>query len=273
MSGHGVAARATVALIDSHCHLDEARFDADRDAALARARAAGVRHLVTIGASDGVKANYDALALAQRHADVSATVGVHPHDASCVSLEVVEEIRRLAGRPKVVAIGETGLDYYYDNAPRAQQQEAFRHFIRLARALGLPLVIHLRDAYDDAQRILREERAAEIGGVIHCFSGDRSNARVFLDLEFDLSFSGIVTFKNADELRAVARTVPADRFMVETDAPFLAPVPHRGQRNEPAFVLHTAAAIATLRGETLEQVAAATSATAVRRLRLPAAVP
>src|SRR5207244_3254805 len=149
--------------------------------------------------------------------------------------EVLETVTRLAKRPKVVGIGETGLDYYYDNSPRPVQREAFRAFTRLARQLRLPLVVHLRDAYDDALDILREEHASDVGGVIHCFSGDRPVARGFLDLGFDLSFSGIVTFKNAGELRAVARMVPADRFLVETDAPFLAPVPMRGKRNEPAF--------------------------------------
>jgi TatD DNase family protein len=168
----------------------------------------------------------------------------------------------------VVAIGETGLDYYYDNSPRAVQQEVFHQFIQLARRLRLPLSIHLRDAYDDAVAILKDEHASEIGGVIHCFSGDRHAARAFLDLNFDLSFSGVVTFKNAEELRAVARLVPAERFMVETDAPFLAPVPHRGKRNEPAYVVFTAAAVAAARGQSLDEVA--TQATANTVWRFPA---
>ncbi|MCK6556005.1 TatD family hydrolase [Candidatus Binatia bacterium] len=257
-------------MIDSHCHLDEPRFDADRDEVLARARAAGVVAIVTIGASDGLAANARAVELAARHADVFATVGVHPHDAGIVDAEVLDRVDRLAAAPRVVAIGETGLDYYYDLAPRAVQQEAFRGFIALARRRGLPLVVHLRDAYADAVRILREERAAEVGGVIHCFSGDRAAARQFLALDFDLSFSGVVTFKNAEELRAVAREVPADRFMIETDAPYLAPVPHRGKRNEPAFVVHTAAAVATARGTPVAEVAAQSTATARRRFRLQA---
>lgn len=255
-------------LIDSHCHLDEARFAEDRDAVVARAVAAGVTGMVTIGASDEMRANYDAIALARRYPHVFATVGVHPHAARTVSPEVIDEIRRLAQSPKVVAIGETGLDYYYDNSPRPLQQEAFRQFIHLARSLSLPLVVHLRDAYADALAILRDENAAEVGGVIHCFSGDRPVARAFLDLGFDVSFSGIVTFKNAAELRAVARMVPADRFLVETDAPFLTPVPHRGKRNEPAFVACTAAAIAAVREQPVEQIGALTSANAERRFRL-----
>lgn len=255
-------------LIDSHCHLDEARFDGETADVIARAHASGVEAMITIGASDGVRMNYSAIAIADAHPNVYATVGVHPHDAAIVTPAVLDELAGLARHPKVVAIGETGLDYYYDNSPREVQQEIFRNFIGLARTLGLPLSIHLRDAYDDAVRILREERANEIGGVIHCFSGDRPLARAFLDLEFDLSFSGVVTFKNADELRAVAREVPADRYMVETDAPFLAPIPMRGKRNEPAFVAWTAAAIAEQRNETLARVATATSENVKRRFRL-----
>ncbi len=257
-----------VTLVDSHCHLDEARFAGDRAAVIARAQAVGVTRMVTIGASEELRANHDAIALAQQHAGVFATVGVHPHAASTVSPAVIEEIARLARTPKVVAIGETGLDYYYDNSPRAQQQEAFRQFVQLARQLQLPVVVHLRDAYEDAVAILREEKAAEVGGVIHCFSGDRPAARAFLDLGFHLSFSGIVTFKNADELRAVARMTPADRLLVETDAPFLAPVPHRGKRNEPAYVVLTAAAIAVVRQQPLDELAALTRTNTERLFRL-----
>jgi len=259
------------ALIDSHCHLDEPRFADDCDAVVARAVTAGVTRMVTIGASDGVQSNYAALAVAERYPSVWATVGVHPHDARLVSPAVLDEVERLARHPKVVAIGETGLDYYYDNSPRPAQQDAFRQFVGVARRLALPLVIHLRDAYDDALAILRDERATDVGGVVHCFSGDRRVATAFLDLGFDLSFSGVVTFKTADELRAVARLVPADRYMVETDAPFLAPVPHRGRRNEPAFLVHTAAAVAAARGVAVDTVATQAGATTARRFRVPAA--
>jgi len=255
-------------LIDSHCHLDEARFYTDRDAVIARALAVGVTRMVTIGASGGMQANHDAIALAARHAGVFATVGIHPHEASVVSPEVIDELARLARAPKVVAIGETGLDYYFDHSPRPVQREVFRQFIQLARMLRLPIVVHLRDAYENALTILREENAAETGGVMHCFSGDRAQAKSVLDLGFDISFSGVVTFKNADELRAVARMVPADRFLVETDAPFLAPLPYRGKRNEPAYVVHTAAAIAEARGQALEEVAAVTRTNTERRFRL-----
>jgi TatD DNase family protein len=257
-----------VTLIDSHCHLDEERFYADREAVIARALAAGVTRMVTIGASGGMQANHDAIALAARHAGIFATVGIHPHEASVVSPGVIDELARLARGPKVVAIGETGLDYYYDHSPRPVQREVFRQFIQLAHMLRLPIVVHLRDAYEDALTILREENAAETGGVMHCFSGDRAQAKSVLDLGFDISFSGAVTFKNADELRAVARMVPADRFLVETDAPFLAPVPYRGKRNEPAYVVHTAAAVAEARGQTLEEIADVTRTNTERRFGL-----
>jgi TatD DNase family protein len=257
-----------VPLIDSHCHLDEARFDADREQVIARALAAGVTRMVTIGASGGVQANYDATAIAARHDGIFATVGIHPHEASMVSPEVIEELGRLARAPKVVAIGETGLDYYYDHSPRPVQCEVFRQFIQLARMLRLPIVVHLRDAYEEALTILREESATEVGGVIHCFSGDRAQAKSFLDLAFDISFSGVVTFKNADELRAVVRMVPADRFLVETDAPYLAPIPYRGKRNEPAYVVHTAAAVAEARGQALEEIAAMSRTNTERRFKL-----
>lgn len=260
-----------VALVDSHCHLDEPRFADDQAEVMERAQAAGVATLVTIGASNGRGANHVAVELAARHASVFATVGIHPHEASLVDDALLAELEELARRPKVVAIGETGLDYYYDQSPRDVQQEVFRRFLDLARRLGLPVSIHLRDAYDDAIRILQEERGQEIGGVIHCFSGDRPTARRMLDLGFDLSFSGVVTFKNAEELRAVAREVPADRYLVETDAPFLAPMPHRGKRNEPAFVRYTAACVAEVRGERLEDVARQSTANARRCFRLPAA--
>jgi len=235
-----------------------------------RAHAHGVRRLITIGASDGMQSNVDAVALAARYPEVFATVGIHPHAASSVTSEVLDDIAHLAAAAKVVAIGETGLDYYYDNSPRDVQRRVFRDFIQLARRLQLPLSIHLRDAYDDAIVILREERATDIGGVIHCFSGDRGTARALLDLDFDLSFSGVVTFKNAEELRAVAQMVPADRFMVETDAPFLAPVPQRGKRNEPAYVVFTAAALGVVRSRRLEEIAGASRVNTERRFRLPA---
>jgi TatD DNase family protein len=243
------------AVIDSHCHLDMDDFAADRDDVLSRAADAGVSAMVTIGAGGPLGANDRAVELAAAHAPVFATVGVHPHEASIVTDAVIAAIETLARRPKVVAIGETGLDYHYDNSPRPAQRAAFARFIQLARRVGLPIVVHLRDADGDAVELLRRERPPDAGGVIHCFSGDAASARAFLDLGFHISFSGILTFKNAQTVREAARIVPSDRLMVETDAPFLAPVPHRGRRNEPALVLHTAATLAEVRGERLETVA------------------
>jgi TatD DNase family protein len=251
-------------LIDSHCHLDMDEFDRDRTDVLVRAASAGVGTMITIGAGGPLAANERAVALAAAHAPLYATVGVHPHEAAIVTDDVVAAIGALARRPKVVAIGETGLDYHYDNSPRPRQRDAFARFIRLARELRLPVVVHLRAADDDALAIMRGEGAHDVGGVIHCFSGDAASARAFVDLGFHISFSGIVTFKSADTLREAARVVPQDRLLVETEAPFLAPVPYRGRRNEPALVAQTAALLAEVRGETFEGVAAHTRENARR---------
>jgi len=258
-----------VTLIDSHCHLDFDSFAADREAVIARAVAAGVGTMITIGASGELQCNHEAVALAAHHREVFATVGVHPHDASRADDATLAEIERLTRQPKVVAVGETGLDFYYDNSPRPAQEAGFRRQIDLARRVGLPLSIHLRDAYDLAAQIMREEHAADVGGVIHCFSGGPREARLFLDLGFHLSFSGILTFKAAEDIRAAARLAPADRILVETDAPFLAPVPQRGRRNEPALVLFTARALAGVRGELLDDIARQTRANTIALLRLP----
>jgi TatD DNase family protein len=260
-------------LIDSHCHLDMKELADDRERVLERAAEAGVATMVTIGAGGPMKCNHAAVSLAERYDNVFATVGIHPHDASGVDEDSMATIRDLARRPKVVAVGETGLDYHYDNSPRPRQQEAFRRFIVLARELRLPLVVHLREADGDAARLLREERAHELGGVIHCFSGDAASARTFLDLGFHLSFSGVLTFPTAEPVREAARIVPADRMMVETDAPFLAPVPYRGKRNEPALVAQTAATLAEVRGESLDAVAERTRINTTRLFRLDEARP
>ncbi|MBX3023474.1 TatD family hydrolase [bacterium] len=255
------------ALIDSHCHLDM-DFDADRGAVLARARAAGVEAMITIGASGRFDANRAAVEIADANEAVYATVGIHPHEAASLDDAAIAVLGELAAHPKVVGIGETGLDYHYEHAPRPAQRAAFARFLGLARALRKPIVVHLREADDDAVEVLRGERGGEIGGVIHCFSGDAVSVRRFLDLGFHISFSGIVTFKTADALREAARLVPSDRLMLETDAPFLAPVPYRGRRNEPALVAQTAATIAAVRGESIAQVAAATNANTRRLFHL-----
>ncbi|MBI3388591.1 MAG: TatD family hydrolase [Deltaproteobacteria bacterium] len=258
-----------VAALDSHCHLDEERFAGDRDAVIARALDAGVSTMITIGAGGPMQCNYDAVALATQHAAIFATVGTHPHNASALNDDTLAELEQLAKQPKVIAIGETGLDFYYDHSPRPQQEAAFRRSIALARRVGLPLSIHLRDADGAAAAILRAEHAHEIGGVIHCFSGGPAAARTFLDLGFHLSFSGIATFKAADDIRAAATLTPTDRLLIETDAPFLAPVPCRGRRNEPALVLFTARALAEVRGVALDALAATARANAITLFRLP----
>ena len=262
-----------VALIDSHCHLDQDAFDTDRDAVIARARAAGVERLVTIGAGGPLASNRAAVALAEAHPDIFAAVAVHPHDAKKISEATYEELRRLWAHPKVVAVGETGLDYYYGHSPGETQRARLRQFIREASRASLPLVIHCRDAFADLLAILREEGAAAVGGVIHCFSGTIAEAEACLALGFSLSFSGIVTFKNADALRAVVRATPLDHLLIETDAPFLAPVPFRGKRNEPALVRHVAEEVARVTGRELAEIASITMRNAERLFRLPRSYP
>ncbi|GIW45976.1 MAG: hypothetical protein KatS3mg077_3258 [Candidatus Binatia bacterium] len=240
--------------IDSHCHLHDPAFDADREDVWHRAVTAGVRALVEIGASGGLDGCRQACALAERYPGIFPTVGIHPHDAKEVTPEVLAALSEFADHPAVVAVGEIGLDYHYDNSPSEQQQSVFRDCIAIARGKGLPITVHLREAEADLIEILRSERAHEIGGVIHCFSGNWDTAKRLLDLGFFLSFSGIVTFKRADAIREAARRVPSDRLLIETDAPYLAPVPKRGHRNEPAFVLYTAACLAELRHAPVEEL-------------------
>jgi TatD DNase family protein len=245
-------------LIDSHAHLDDARFETDRDAVLRRAWDAGVRKILTIGNGQGPDHMGCGIPLAEAHAWVYTSVGVHPHDAAKVQERHYAQIEQLARHGKVIAIGETGLDYYYDNSPRETQREVFRRQLALAKKLNLPVVVHTRDADDDTEAILQQERPAR--GVIHCFtSGDRL-ADFALEIGFSISFSGIVTFPNAKPLAAIARRIPADRILVETDCPYLAPVPHRGKRNEPAFVADTARFVAGLRGVAVEEFGAMSSA-------------
>lgn len=232
-------------LIDSHVHLDDPRFHADLPDVLARAREAGVLTCITIGCD--IATSRAAVALAANHPSLYATVGVHPHEVSRIEASWYDELTQLASHPKVVAYGEIGLDYHYDHSPRAVQRQRLSEQIQLARRLGLPIILHTREAQTDTIAILREERADEIGGVFHCFSGDQWLAEQALALGFSLSFSGIITFRNADALRTIVRMVPDDRLLIETDAPYLAPVPHRGKRNEPAYVRYVAQKIAELR--------------------------
>ena len=258
------------ALVDSHCHVAEPEFDTDREAVLARASAAGVSVLVCVGATGPADHNASAVALAGRREPVAivATVGVHPHHASTADDAAFATIERFAAAPGVVGLGETGLDFYYDFSPRPAQRAAFARSIALARRLDLPLVVHVREAHAEAADLLRAEGGGALAGVIHCFTGDRHDARRYLDLGFHVSVAGIVSFKNAESLRDAVRAVPLDRLLVETDAPFLAPVPHRGKRNEPAWVREVAESVAVVRGEPFAAVAAATTANARRLFRL-----
>jgi TatD DNase family protein len=260
-------------LVDSHCHVAEREFDADRDAVLERAAAAGVTTLVCVGATGPVEDNAPTIALAgmRRGVRVVASVGIHPHDASTADETALAALRRFAAAPGVVALGETGLDYHYEHSPRAAQRAAFARTAAMARELDLPLVVHVRDAHRDAVDVLRGEPLTETGGVIHCFTGDTDDARRYLDLGLHLSVSGIVTFRNADALRQAVRSIPEDRLLVETDAPFLAPAPHRGKRNEPAHVRLVAEAVAGIQGRPFEAVAGTTAANARRLFRLPPA--
>jgi TatD DNase family protein len=258
-----------VPLLDSHCHLDQAAYAADRAAVIARARACGVRRLVTVGAGGTLVSNRAAVALAEDDPDIFATVAVHPHDAKEITAATYDLLRELWAHPKVVAVGETGLDYYYGHSPADVQRSHLRRFIREAGRAALPLVIHCRDAFDDLVPILCEEDAAAIGGVLHCFSGARADAEACLALGFHLSFSGIVTFKTAEALREVVRATPLDRLLVETDAPYLAPVPYRGRRNEPALVRQVAEEVARVTGRDLAEIARLTTENAERLFRLP----
>ena len=255
-------------LFDSHAHVDEPAFDADRDAVMARARAAGVRRMVVIGAVGEPSSAERAVALAERDPDVWATVATHPHDVAQMTDAWWAVHERLARHPRVVAIGETGLDYYYDHSPRDAQAAAFERFIALARAVDKPVVCHIRDAHADAHAILERTRAAELGCVIHCFTGTPDDARAYVRLGCYVSFSGIATYKTAQPIRDAVAVVPRDRLLVETDCPFLAPVPERGKRNEPAFVVHTARVVAQAAGIDFADLARATTENACRVYRI-----
>ena len=253
-------------LIDSHCHIDDARFDDDREAMLQRARDAGIGHFVTIGCD--LETSRAAVTLAQRHPFISATVGVHPHEVKHIQDGWYDELRTLAKSKGVVAYGEIGLDYHYDHSPREVQRQRFHEQVRLARELRLPLIIHTREAQEDTITILKDEKAGEVGGVFHCFAGDAWLAKDALDLGLYLSFSGVITFQNATMLRDIVKTVPLDRTLVETDSPYLAPVPHRGKRNEPAYVRHIAEKIAELHGISVKEIEDATTQNTKRLFRI-----
>jgi TatD DNase family protein len=259
-------------VFDSHCHLDPRAFEdeAGIDAAVARAKDAGVLRMVTIGSGYGADTARAAVDVAARNDGVWATVGVHPHDAKLWDDAMDDAVQSLATRDKVVALGEMGLDFHYDNSPRDVQRTVLRRQLALARELDLPVVIHDRESADETLEILLAERAFEGKGVLfHCYSGDVATMRRIVGAGGYVSIPGIVTFKKAETMRAVAKATPPDRLLVETDSPFLTPIPFRGKRNEPAYVVHTVAAIAAERGETPEAIARLTWDNASRFFGVP----
>jgi TatD DNase family protein len=249
-----------VSLIDSHCHLDSPEFDTDRDEVVARALEAGVEQMVAIGTGSGPPDLEAGIRLADRYPQFYATVGIHPHDAAKATDPDFQRLAELLSHPKVVALGEIGLDYHYDFSPRETQTSVFIRQMEIAAAAKKPIVIHTREAWDDTAALLEQYwKPHGMGGIMHCFSGGPAEARRALDLGFYLSFGGIVTFPKALDLQAAAKEAPVDRILVETDSPYLAPVPKRGKRNEPALVVHTARKLADLRGQSLEEVSLVTT--------------
>ena len=249
-----------MSLVDSHCHLDSAEFDADRDEVIQRALDSGVDHMVAIGTGSGPPDLEAGVRLADRHAAFYATVGIHPHDAAKAMPETLQRLEQLLAHPKVIALGEIGLDYHYDFSPRDTQKSVFIEQMRIASAARKPIVIHTREAWDDTLELIEKHWVpGGLPGIMHCFSGGPAEARRALELGFHLSFGGIVTFPKAVEVQAAARAAPLDRILIETDAPYLAPVPKRGKRNEPALIVHSARKLAELRGESFEEICRATT--------------
>jgi len=265
-----------IRFVDSHCHLEAKDFrspegEDDRDAVVARAEAAGVAGFVCIGSGGSLVEVDNAIAWAERSPAIWAAIGIHPHDAAHMDEATYARIAELARHPRVVAIGETGLDYHYDHSPRKVQQEVFSRFLRLGAEVKKPVTLHIRDAHEDARAIYAADADRALGGVVHCFTGTAADAEAWLALGLHISFSGILTFKSATQIQEAARLVPADRILVETDCPYLAPIPHRGRRNEPGYVVHTAAKLAELRGQSAELIAEQTTrnAAALFSLALP----
>jgi len=246
-------------VIDSHCHLDNPQFDPDRAAVIDRALSAGIERMVVIGTGEGPPDLEAGIRLADAHEPIYATVGVHPHDASKATPETYKHLRELLKHPKVIALGEIGLDYHYDHSPREAQREVFLEQMLIAGEARKPIVIHTREAWEDTIALLEVYwRPYGLGGIMHCFSGSPEQAKLCLDLGFHLSFGGIITFPKSSAVQEAARQAPANRILIETDAPYLAPVPHRGKRNEPAFITDTARKLAEIRGVTPEEIARAT---------------
>lgn len=244
-------------LVDSHAHLDNRQFDQDRETVISAALAAGVGHILTIGCD--LDSSVTNATLAQQHPALSAAVGFHPHDAAALDQAALTQLKGLLQHPKVVAVGEIGLDYYRNRSPHAVQKEAFRRQIALAKEAGKPIIVHDRDAHEDILHILTEEQAREVGGVLHCFSGDLEMAQKCLDLGFYLSFTGTITYPKNEAVREMLKQLPLDRLLLETDCPYLSPQAFRGKRNEPAYLRHTAQTLAEIKGLTLADVARITS--------------
>jgi len=250
----------SIQLVDSHCHLDSKEFDSDRDDVIQRALDAGVTKMVAIGTGNGPPDLETGIRLADKYEAFYATVGIHPHDAAKATPDDLKRLADLLSHPKVVAVGEIGLDYHYDFSPRDVQKSIFIEQMRIAAGARKPIVIHTREAWEDTVAFLEQDWAPHgLPGVMHCFSGGPQEAQRALALGFYLSFGGIVTFPKARDLHEAARRAPLDRLLVETDAPYLAPVPNRGKRNEPGFVIHSARRLAELRGDSLENLAHATT--------------
>jgi TatD DNase family protein len=252
--------------IDSHAHLDGSKFDSDREQVIARARAAGVRTIVAIGNGDGPDDVDCGIRLAEKYDFIYATLGIHPHEARLANDSSYEKMERLAKHPKVIAWGEIGLDYYYDHSPRDVQKNVFIKQMVLAAAAKLPIVIHCRpsenseNAWEDCLSLIREHWAPRgLGGILHCFTGNWAQAKTALDMGFMISFAGNITFPKAQSIRDAAAEVPSDRMLIETDSPYLAPVPHRGKRNEPAYVVETARKLSEIKGQTPEKIGEQTS--------------
>jgi TatD DNase family protein len=247
-------------LIDSHAHIDFPQFDEDRDAMLERARAAGVSALLAIGTGPGPEKLDAALPFAERHDWIYATVGIHPHEVKEVTPQHLDQLARLAKHPKVIAWGEIGLDYHYDHSPRDVQQRVFRDQMALAREAALPIIIHCRDAWTDCLNLIEEEwKSSGLGGILHCFSGTLEDARRGVDIGFMISFAGNATYPKAQNLRDIAKALPLENLLIETDAPYLAPQPYRGKRNEPAYVAEVARTLASVRNLRPEEAASATA--------------
>lgn len=244
-------------LVDTHAHIDFPRFNDDRDEVIKRAKENNLEYIINVGADEA--SSQRSIELAQKHDMIYAVVGIHPHEAKNVTESTYKQLKNWAKEDKVVAIGETGLDYHYDNSPREVQQQVFRRHIQLAKEVELPLVIHSREAEDQTMEILKEEEAEEVGGIIHCFPGDQKMADQALDLNFYIAVGGILTFNNSYQLQRVVKQIPLDKLLIETDAPYLTPEPNRGKRNEPAYVKYVADKLAQILPHSTEKIAAVTT--------------